>query len=362
MCRARRRTLATLLASSLAACAAAGFEPVPRELGRFEFARAAMGTEFRVLCYAPDEMRARGAAEAAFARIAALERALSDYDPESELTRLGARSEQGGAPTPPIPLSRELGTVLAAAQELARASDGAFDVTAGPFVRLWRRARRQERLPEAAELAAAATAVGYEKLVLEPGARAARLLAPGMRLDLGGIAKGYALDEALAVLVQRGVPCALLVGGGELRAGQPPPGKRGWSVALAGLEPAPGEAPPTLLLAQGALATSGDLAQFLELDGVRYSHILDPRSGLALSEQRLVSVLGARGMLSDALATALSVLGPEPGLALLTRYPGFEARVLVRRAGRVECFHTPGFPPLSCASPREPAVDPGPSP
>lgn len=354
--RSRRARLACL-GGLLVACATARTEPESAPLRRFEFERAAMGTEFRVLCYAADEARAGRAAEAAFARIAALERALSDYDPGSELSRLAARSDEG-APTPPIPLSRELWDVLEAAQEVARASAGAFDVTAGPYVRLWRRARRQERLPEPADLAQAAGAVGHAKLVLDPATRTARLLAPGMRLDLGGIAKGYALDEALAVLVAFGVPRALVVGGGELCAGEPPPGKAGWDVALVGLEDAGGAPPARLLLAHAALATSGDLAQFLEIDGVRHSHILDARSGLALVEPRLVSVHGARALLTDALATALSVLGPEPGLALLARYPGFEARVLVRRAGRVEPFHTPGFPRLSCGSPGEPAGPP----
>lgn len=312
---------------------------------RFELARPAMGTEFRVLVYAADEARARTAAEAAFACIHALDARLSDYDASSELSRLGARSD-AGAPTEPVALSDELYAVLAEAQALARTSDGAFDVTIGPLVRLWRRARRQGELPAPEVLAAAQRAVGHERLELDGDARTARLLASGMRLDLGGIAKGYALDRAFEVLAAHGLTRALVVGGGEMRAGDPPPGRDGWSVALLGFEDS---AAGTLELAHAALATSGDLEQALELGGVRHSHILDPRTGQALTERRLVSVLAPSAIQSDGLATALSVLGPEQGLALAARTPGVEARMLVLRGAELVEFRTPGFPRLSCA-------------
>lgn len=355
--RVSSRVPAFLFASWLAACMATGDRETGRaddELQRFEFARPAMGTLFRVLLYAPDEACAAAAAEAAFARIAALDRVLSDYDPESELVRLGARSDEA-APTPPITLSPELFFVLAAAQGFARASAGAFDVTVGPHVRLWRRARRQGELPSAERLAAAARAVGFEKLALEPHKQSARLLARGMRLDLGGIAKGYALDQALAELSGRALPRALVVGGGEMRAGAAPPGESGWRVELVGFETAIGSEPRAILwLAHAALATSGDFEQYLELGGSRYSHILDPRTGAPLTERRLVSVLAPDGLTADALATALSVLGPGPGLALAARFPGVAARLLVLGEGGAEEFRSAGFPPLSCADPCAP--------
>ncbi len=350
------RTLALSFVLLLAACAgaAAGPEPDRAALVRFEFERPAMGTRFRVLLYAPDEARAAAAAEAAFVRIAALERVLSDYDPHSELTLLGARSD-AGAPSAPIALSAELCRVLVAAQGFARASGGAFDVTAGPYVRLWRRARRQGELPSAAALAAAAPAVGFEKLELDPRACTARLLAPGMRLDLGGIGKGYALDAALAELAARGLEHALVVGGGDVRAGAAPPGTDGWRVALASFEPSPGQPEATLTLAHAALSTSGDLAQHLELAGVRHSHVLDPRSGRAVTERCLASVLAPDGTTADALATALSVLGPGAGLTLAARTRGVEARLLVLGPGGVAEFRTPRFPRLSCAQPDAPS-------
>ncbi|HEX6883338.1 MAG TPA: FAD:protein FMN transferase [Planctomycetota bacterium] len=335
---------ASLLLLGLLACACAG------PLERVERARPAMGTEFRVVVYAGDRARAEAAAEAALARVQDLDRCLSDYDDASELARLGAASD-AGAPTGWIALSDDLARVLEAAQRLARASGGAFDVTAGPYTHLWRRARRQGELPDPARLAAAAGAVGHARLELDPERRRARLGAARMRLDLGGIGKGFALDEAFAVLARHGLERALVVGGGELRAGAPPPGERGWRVRLVGLD----GASEALLLAHAALATSGDLEQALELDGRRHSHVLDPRTGLALTERRLVSVVGPSATLTDGLATALSVLGPGAGPELLVRHPGYAARLQVERGEGMEERRTPGFPaPLSCGEAPEP--------
>jgi len=321
-------------ALALAACASPAPAPAGPALARFEFSEPHMGTEFRIVVYAARAVDAGRAAKAAFARVAELDRRLSDYEPASELTRLGVSSDRG-APTAPVIVSEDLWRVLEEGQAVARASEGAFDLTIGPYVQLWRRARRQEALPRASALSAAAPAVGYAKLEL--GAEhTVRLLAPRMRLDAGGIAKGYALDEVLDLLAGRGLERALVVGGGELRAGAPPPGANGWRVALVGLD-GPSEA---LELSGCALATSGDLEQFVVIDGKRYSHILDPRTGRALSERRLVSVLGPRAIRTDALATAVSVLGPEAGLELVRRTPGYEARVIVAEG----VFRTAGFP------------------
>jgi len=334
------RLAAALLFPLLPGCAS-------RALERFEFSRPAMGTEFRIVLHAPDAERARRAAEAAFARIEALDRTLSDYKPESELSRLGARSD-GPEAAAWTPVSEDLFGVLELSQELARASGGAFDLTAGPLTRLWRRARRQGELPDARRLEEARASVGFARLELDPRGRRARLGTPGMRLDPGGIGKGVALDAALEVLATHGLRRALVVGGGEMRAGEPPPGARGWRVELVGLEPGS----EALELARAGLATSGDLSQALVLDGVHHSHILDPRTGHALSERRLVSVIGPSATWTDALATTLSVLGPEEGLAFLARYPGYAARIQVERHGRIEVLRSASFPAgLSCPTP-----------
>jgi len=249
--------------------------------------------------------------------------------------------------------------VLAAAEDVARASGGAFDVTVGPLVALWRRARRQGELPAPERLAAARAAVGWRALALDRARGAARLGLAHMRLDLGGIAKGYALDAALAELARHGIERALVDGGGDLAAGAPPPGADGWRVGVAGLdaaEPQADRAGMQLSLAHASLATSGDLERSFELDGVRYSHILDPRTGAALTERRLVSVRAPSGMEADAWATALSVLGPE-GLALVAERPGFAARVVVVTAAGLRVFESGSLASAlsSAGNPRAPA-------
>lgn len=334
-----------LLALALCACRA------PAQ--RFAFEHPAMGTTFRIVLYDRDEVHAARAAQAAFGRVDALEDVLSDYRETSELTRLGHASDRQ-APTDPVPVSAELWDVLTAAETVARDSDGAFDVTVGPLVALWRRALRQEERPAAARMADARAAVGFEKLERLDGRRV-RLLARGMRLDVGGIGKGYALDEALEELGRHGIACALLDGGGDLLAGAPPPGRRGWHVEIVGLAAGQSEC---LEIARAALATSGDLERYALIDGQRTSHVIDPRSGEALVERRLVSVLAPRATDADAWATALSVLG-APGLPALEAGSGRSARIVVRREGapRDEVSRSASFPArLSCSHPSGPSA------
>lgn len=291
---------------------------------RFEFESPSMGTTFRLVFYAPDEPSARRAAEAAFERIRGLDAALSDYDPSSELSLLSASSAEAGTGGR-VPASEDLLRVLCAAAEVSQATQGAFDVTVGPLVRLWRRAGRQAQLPSADRLAQALRSVGHDLVELGPGW--VELRAPDMRLDLGGIAKGYALDEALRVLAAHGIERALVDGGGDIAVSAPPPGTRGWRVSLAISARELDSPGPQVWLAHGACATSGDAFRHVEIDGVRYSHVLDPRSGLGLTTRRAATVLAPSGMQADAWASALCVLEPAQGLALVGRLPGVEARV-----------------------------------
>jgi thiamine biosynthesis lipoprotein len=235
--------------------------------------------------------------------------------------------------------------VLVEARRVAEATGGAFDVTAGPFVRLWRRSVRQGELPSEARLAEARAASGWDKLVLHEQGRSVELLAADMRLDLGGIAKGYALDEALAVLRANGIDAALVDGGGDVIAGDPPPGEVGWRVLVSPRGPG-GEAEMLLILANEAVATSGDVEQFVEIDGRRFSHIVSTATGLGLEHRVSASVIAPTGMRADALATAVCVLGgrrasdaldwtgdlgllvveDSDGLLYRVASPGFEAR------------------------------------
>jgi thiamine biosynthesis lipoprotein len=294
---------------------------------RFEFAEPHMGTIVRLVLYAPDRATADAGATRAFGRIRALDDALSDYREASELMQV-SRQAGGG----PVPAGDDLFRVLDAAQTFAAASDGAFDVTAGPLSLLWREARRRQAPPDPARLAVARALVGREKLELNPRRRTVRLRLAGMQLDVGGIAKGYAADEAAAVLKQCGIRSALVAAGGDIVATAAPPGADGWRVAVASID-GPSHPPAGyLMLHDAAVSTSGDAEQFMVANGVRYSHIFDPRTGQALTGRSSVTVLAPSGTSSDALATAVSVLGGKRGTRLVDETPGAAALIVEQRA------------------------------
>ncbi|WP_158633670.1 FAD:protein FMN transferase [Tautonia sociabilis] len=326
----------------------------PEELERFEFLETHMGSAFKLVVYCTGPAPASAAARSAFDRIAQLDATLSDYRVDSELSRLGDRA--GG---PPIPVSADLFEVLRRSRELSERSDGAFDATINPVVKLWRRARRNRELPSPEQLDQARSRVDWRRLELDPDARTARLASEGMRLDVGGIAKGYASDAALKVLREAGITRALVAGAGDIVVGDPPPGRSGWLVGIAPLDPS---GPPEryVLLANQAVSTSGDAERFVEIDGVRYSHIVDPRTGLGLTSRSSVTVVAPDGTTSDSLATAASVLGPDRGLHLIEQIEGAEALFvsIPDGADAPEVASTPGFDALLA----EPEGEPGPVP
>jgi len=279
--------------------------------------------------YAPDRAAAERACATAFERIAALDSIMSDYRRDSELMRLCARA--GG---PPVRVSPDLFTVLRRAEEVSRQSDGAFDVTVGPMVALWRQARKSGVLPQPAAIARARRLVGWKKLQLNERARTVRLALPGMRLDLGGIGKGYAGDAAQRVLKEHGVTRALVEMGGDIVVSEPPPGTDGWTIRVpnAGNDRGPAD----LRLANCAISTSGDTEQFVIIGGRRYSHIIDPRTGIALTNRVQVTLIAPSGLTSDPLTKALSIPGPEARNKLLQAYPGVKAYVRMLGDGAVE--------------------------
>jgi thiamine biosynthesis lipoprotein len=196
-------------------------------------------------------------------------------------------------------------------------TDGAFDVSISPVVRLWRKARRSRELPKAEEIKKALQRVDYRKIKLDANRRTVQLLMMGMLLDLGGIAKGYAADAALAVLRQHGITRALVAAGGDIAVGDAPPNSPGWKVGIAPLKNP--DAPPThyLLLKNAGVSTAGDSEQFVEIDGKRYSHIIDPKTGLGLVGRRSVTVIAPNATTSDGLDTGLCILGIERGLKIV---------------------------------------------
>jgi FAD:protein FMN transferase len=333
------RVLGTLLwGVVLALSRAAVAAGADAELERFQSTQIEMGVPFKIILYAPDKATAKGAFKAAFSRIAELNTALSDYDPNSELSRLSATapSAQG------VPVGVDLWRVLVRSQALAKETDGAFDVTVGPYVRLWRRARRQKEMPSPERLAEARAALGYRHLELDSDARTARLLVPNMRLDLGGIAMGYAVDEAMKVLREEGIERALIDASGDILASDPPPGKAGWTISVI---PLSDDGTPTrdVILTNNAISTAGDAFQHVVIEGRRYSHIVDPRTGLGLSDHTGVTVIAGDCLTADALDTAANVLGPVAGMALVESTPGAAAFIVRNTDGRIETFESTGF-------------------
>jgi len=191
---------------------------ISQTLQRFEFAQPKMGTEFRLVFYAPDSIQANQAAAAAFQRIDALNQIFSDYEASSELSRLSLSAGSGQK----VPVSKELWEVLSMAQAISKKSKGAFDVTIGPLTKIWRRAIRQKQFPDNKALAAAKEKVCYKHLKLHSATHSVSLTKAGMRLDLGGIAKGYTVDEVYKTLKNQGITRALIDGGGDIYAGMPP--------------------------------------------------------------------------------------------------------------------------------------------
>ena len=291
-------------------------------IARFEFESKHMGTTFRIVLYAANREVAEKASKAAFARVAELDGIMSDYKKDSELMRLGAKSGEA------VPVSEDLFLVLSKAEYMSKVSDGAFDITVGPVVQLWRHARRTQQLPEKDELAAALAKVDYRKVQLDRNKQTVKLLAPGMQLDLGGIAKGYAADAALQLLREKfGIKQALVAAAGDITCGEPPPEKEFWTVDIAPI--AKGQKPRGLKLANAAVSTSGDLEQFVEIGGVRYSHIVDPKTGLGITGRRSVTVIAKRGVTADSMTKAVMLMPREKALELVERTEGAAAYIVI---------------------------------
>ena len=280
---------------------------------KFSFERPLMGTKFSVVCYAESREVAEKAAAAAFLNAEEVTQVASDYLPESELSLLASRPVGK-----PIPISPLLYGLLDFSRRLAEATKGAFDPTLGPLTNLWRETRANRTLPDAEKLKAARASVGWQYFTLDPKSRTITLHRANMAFDLGGVAKGYAADLMLEALAEAGISQALITAGGDIRLGAAPPGREGWIVAIKTFDLSGND--EILTLSNAAVSTSGDLHQSVEIDGVKYSHILDPTTGLGLTRRIAASVIADNAKLSDALATAASVLGPD-GSETLRKMP-----------------------------------------
>jgi FAD:protein FMN transferase len=310
-----------------------------QELQRFRFVDLHMGSMFRIVLYAPDEATANHAAEAAFRRVKELDDCLTDYDPRSELRQLSQHPA-----SQPVKISRDLFDVLAQSQLLARQTEGAFDVTLGPLIQLWRQSRKSGKLPTATAIQTARQYVGFAKLQLNAGRQTATLAVPNMQLDVGGIAKGYAADQALLVLRRLGIRQAMVAASGDIALGDPPPGKKGWTIAIESLDTEVTGSAATVLLHNAGISTSGDTEQYVEIDGRRYSHIVDPATGLGLTDRIGVTIIAPTATASDSLATAVSVLGSKRGSAYVASQPHIASRIVYLTPNGPQRILSPRFP------------------
>jgi len=303
-----------------------------------------MGTLVTVTVWAEAASQADGALTDGFGTIERLSARLSHRAPHSDVSRVNAAAGH----RPPVTVCPELCELLEAGRRFGALSDGAFDVTVGPLVALYARASRVGRFPADAELAHARSLVGWGGLKIESGANRVRLSRQDMALDLGGIAKGYIVDRAVEAMRRAGATAALVDAGGDIYGLGTPPRRDCWRIAVR--DPAAPSGPtgavlPDLVLSliDRAVATSGDYERFVTLDGKRYSHIVDPRSGRPVAHMASVTVIAEQCTEADALATAVSVLGPDKGLALIESLPNVEALILHKAGGRLRRIRSSGF-------------------
>ncbi len=305
------RRFRLLLLMFLAIACSSACRLSPQAPGEFRQSRLLMGTVVEILAFGPDQKLLEPAVAAAFAEMARIEGMMSPHLPASEVARLSAASG-------PFEVSTDTAAVIARGLEVSMASGGAFDLTLGRLKALWDIEGEEPRIPTADEIRQALAGTGPGSLVLT--GRTVSKRDPALAVDLGGIAKGYAVDRAIAILAERGVQHASVNAGGDIRVLGDRTG-RPWRVGIQHPRQ-PGDILATLDLADEAVVTSGDYERFFERDGIRYHHLFDPRTGLPARQCQAVTVVAADATLADALATAVFVLGPGPGLELLGRFPG----------------------------------------
>jgi len=301
--------------------------------------RLVMGTFSRVVVIAHSERTARRCIEAAFDVQDRIELLMSDYREDSELSKVNREAARG-----PVVVSEMTFEVLQQAVRFSRLSDGAFDVTVGPLVDLWRKAGESNEPPTEEALAQARGKVGFDKLLLDEDNRTVRFAVEGMRVDLGGIGKGYAVDQAVEALKKRGAVGGMVDLGGNIRCfGQPPRGQEHWRIGLQDPSVASDELGGTrpllvLALTSESVATSGDYRRFVKVRGEKQSHIIDTGTGKGANKLASDTIIASDATTADALSTAVNVLGWEKGLALIERVPAAEAIVIPRGAGAAPVY------------------------
>lgn len=275
-----------------------------------------MGSRCTIVIESASEPLAAHAAADAFAEIARIEQSLSDYRPNSESMQLMHLPKDTWHP-----VSEHLYAVMELSQDIHKASGGAFDPTIGAVTHLWRKPVD----PSRSQIDRALERTGLSKIQLDPDRSNLRFSTPGMILDFGGIGKGYAAQRALERIRSHGFEIATVDLGGDLALGAPPSGQPdGWRVeVVTGIRASRIE-----YLSRCAVATSGDLERYIEYQGQRYSHIIDPATGFGIPQRRAATVVASDGAVADALASAASVLGADNLSQLRAAYPNARIEVV----------------------------------
>jgi thiamine biosynthesis lipoprotein len=277
------------------------------ELLRLEKSADAMGTTYSIILYGRDRVKMEAAADAAFDELRRLDDVLSNYKPESEWSAVNRRAAQE-----PVQVSKELFGLLAACQEYSRESEGAFDISVGPLMKVWGFYKGSGHLPHRAEVAAALAKVGYRRVVLDPAAGTVRFARTGVELDPGGIGKGYAVDRMVDVLRHDGIETALIAGSGSsiYGMGAPPSEARGWRVDIRDPRQ-PRKTAAEYFLKDMSMSTSGSYEKFFQAEGRTYAHIMDPRTGYPAQGTLSVSVIAPRTLDSEAWTKPYFVNGRQ---------------------------------------------------
>ncbi len=305
---------------------------------KYSFQEPKMGSPFTIIIYSTDSVNAANTAASTFKLIDTLNGIYSDYLETSELNNLCKASGNGGW----MLVSEPLFAILKKARHAGEISSGSFDVTMGPVIRIWRKARDEKKLPDPDSLELARKLVSYKYIQLDTLNGGVKLRKAGMQLDLGGIAKGETAQRAYKRLCDLGFPYSLIDAGGDIVAGRAPPQIHGWKIAV--------NMPETeelmgrkLVIENKAVATSGDLYQYVELDGHRFSHIINPATGYALINSRNVTVIADNGGDADWLATACSILPIKHALRLIKKNPSAEVQIAVLKNNKPYFYRSPGF-------------------
>jgi len=286
--------------------------------------RFLMGTSIEVQAFGADDATRRAAIDEAFAAFAEVDRLMSNYRADSELAGVNRDAAQRA-----VTITDPLFAVLDAARRVSAASNGAFDVTVGPLVKLWGFRDKMPHVPAAAELAAVRPLVDYRHVRLDADHRTVQFTHPQLELDLGGIAKGFAVEVAAGVLRRRGLDGFIDAGGNQYLLGAPP-GKRQWTVGIKN-PIAPGEVLGVVDAHETSVSTSADYNNFLVAGDHQYGHILDPRTLQPSTASLSVTILSRDATLADAMSKAAFVLGPKAGLALVDSFPGMTALIAYLR-------------------------------